>query len=107
MSPASLLIRRGEVVIDLARYRVAVGGVPVVPTYREYALLVYLATRPGQVVSRRRLLEEALGRHDVGGLRLVDVCIRQLKSTLERHGPVCIEETADGYRFLPQDEPLA
>ena len=103
MSQPSLVIRRGEVVIDLAHYRVVVGGEPVVPTYREYALLVYLATRAGQAVSRRRLLEEGLGRHDVGGLRMVDVCIRQLKSKLERHGRVCIEETGDGYRFVPQE----
>ena len=105
MSPEPLMLHRGALAIDLVRYRVAVGGEPVLLTFREYALLVYLATRTGQVVSKRRLLEEGLGRHDIGGLRLVDVHLRQLKSRLERHGRRFLEEVDNtAYRFVPQEE---
>jgi DNA-binding response OmpR family regulator len=96
-----LLIRHGDLTIDLARYRVSLGYEPVLLSYREYGLLVFLATRAGHVVSRRRLMEEGMGRHDVGGLRMVDEHLRHLKSKLERQGEVFIEARDDGYRFLP------
>ena len=99
---ASLLLRFGELVIDLERYRVLLDHEPLVLSYREYALLVYLASRAGQVVHKRQLLEEGLGRHDPGGLRTVDEPLRHLKSVLERQGRVFIEPVGEsGYRFAP------
>ena len=100
--PAPLLLRFNDLVIDLEHYRVLLGDRPLVPAYREYALLVYLAGRSGQIVHKRQLLEEGLGRHDPGGLRMVDEHIRHLKSTLERDGRSFIEEVEGvGYRFEP------
>lgn len=99
--PSLLVIRRGDLVIDLARYRVTRGDALMVLSYREYAMLVYLASRPGHVVSKRQLLEDAMGRHDLGGLRMVDEHIRHLKSKLEREHPMMIEEVGGtGYRLL-------
>ena len=99
-----LLIQFGELVIDLERYRVVLGGRPLLLPYREYALLVYLAGRAGQVVHRRQLLEEGLGRHDPGGLRMVDEHLRHLKGMLERDGRQFIQEVDGvGYRFCNID----
>ncbi len=90
----------GDLVIDLDRYRVLMAGRPLVLPYREYALLVYLVGRAGRVVQKRQLMEEGLGRHDLGGLRMVDEHIRHLKSVLEREGRTFIHAVADiGYRF--------
>jgi len=95
-----LLLRFGDLVLDLDRYRVVLGGRALVLPYREYALLVYLAGRTGQVVHKRQLLEEGLGRHDPGGLRMVDEHIRHLKGALEREGRVFIHAVGEsGYRF--------
>ena len=81
---------------------------PLALSYREYALLVYLAGRAGQIVPRRRLLEEGLGRHDPGGLRMVDEHLRYLKSRLEREGRIFIEAVGElGYRFIPLAPPAA
>jgi DNA-binding response OmpR family regulator len=97
------LLRFGDLVIDLEHYRVLIGERPLVLSYREYALLVYLAGRQGQVVHQRQLLEEGLGRHDPGGIRMVDEHIRHLKSQLERDGRSFIEEIEEtGYRFEPR-----
>jgi DNA-binding response OmpR family regulator len=99
-----LLKTFGDLVIDLAHYRVLVRGVPLRLSYREYALLSYLAGRAGQVVPKRRLLEEGLGRHDPGGLRMVDEHLRHLKGVLEREGMTCIQEVdGQGYRFVTQN----
>ena len=94
------LLRFGDLVIDLEHYRVLLGDRPLLLAYREYALLVYLGGRAGQVVPKRQLLEEGLGRHDAGGMRMVDEHIRHLKSQLERDGRSFIEEVEkSGYRF--------
>ncbi|MBI4597592.1 MAG: winged helix-turn-helix transcriptional regulator [Candidatus Omnitrophica bacterium] len=93
----------GDLVIDLDSYQVLVRGRPLPLSYREYALLAYLAGRAGQVVSKRRLLEEGLGRHDPGGLRMVDEHLRHLKGVLQREGRDCIDVVGDqGYRFVTQ-----
>ena len=97
-----LVLRFGDLVIDLDRYRILLGERPLALPYREYALLVYLAGRVGQVVHKRQLLEEGLGRHDPGGLRMVDEHVRHLKGVLEREGRAFIEEVGEsGYRFEP------
>ena len=94
------LLRFGDLVIDLKHYRVLLGDRPLLLSYREYALLSYLAGRAGQTVHKRQLLEEGLGRHDPGGLRMVDEHIRHLKSVLERDGRTFIEQVGEmGYRF--------
>ncbi|MCI0564823.1 MAG: winged helix-turn-helix domain-containing protein [Nitrososphaera sp.] len=99
-----MLLRFGDLAVDLEHYRVLLSDRPIVLSYREYALLVYLAGRAGQVVHKRRLLEEGLGRHDPGGIRMVDEHIRHLKSQIERQGRVFIEEVGDvGYRFEPKE----
>ena len=98
-----LQLRFGDLVIDLERYQVLLRGRPLALPYREYALLVYLAGRAGQAVHKRQLLEEGLGRHDPGGLRMVDEHLRHLKAKLERDGRSFIEAAGEaGYRFEPQ-----
>ena len=98
-------MRYGDLVIDLGQYRVRLGQELLLLSYREYALLVYLASRAGQAVHKRQLLEEGLGRHDPGGLRMVDEKVRHLKGVLERDGRAFIEAVGDtGYRFEPPGE---
>ena len=103
-----LILKFGDLTIDLEHYRIFLADRRLVLTYREYALLVYLASRPGQVVHKRQLLEEGMGRHDPGGLRIVDEHIRHLKSLIEKTGRSFIEEVGDaGYRFEAKQIPPA
>ena len=96
-----LLLQHGPLLIDLGRYRVLLNDQPLLLSYREYGLLVYLASRPGRLVAKRQLLEEGLGRHDPGGLRMVDEHVRHVKGLLERGGQTFIEAVGDeGYRFV-------
>lgn len=103
MPATALVIRHGTLAIDMERYAVLVREHPVPLSYREYAVLVYLATHAGYVVTTRRLLEEGLGRHDVGGIWAVGEVIRSLKRRIEINGERFIEDVpGEGYRFLPQ-----
>ncbi len=98
----SLQLAFGPLVVDLEHYRIVFNGRPLALPYREYALLVYLAGRAGQVVQKRQLLEEGLGRHDWEGLRVVDEQMRHLRGVLERAGCPVLEEVSEvGYRFDP------
>jgi len=72
----------GEVSVDLATREVQVGGRPVELTGLEFDILAALARRPGRVVPRETLLEEA-GRGDVTvSDRTVDVHVSHLRRKL-------------------------
>jgi DNA-binding response OmpR family regulator len=99
------LLRRGDLVIDLASYRVFVGGRPVHLTYKEYELLRFLAANPGRVFSREELLNKVWGYEFYGGTRTVDVHVRRLRAKLETGHQVYIETVRNvGYRFRPGSE---
>jgi DNA-binding response OmpR family regulator len=70
--------------IEPARRAVEVSGDAVELTYVEFELLRTLATRPGNVFSRQRLLEEIWGSADYRDPRTIDVHVRHLREKLER-----------------------
>ena len=77
------LLMIGDVQIDTAAHAVTRGGQVVALRPMEYELLLALARRRGQVVSRQELLEAVWGYgHDVVS-RTVDTHVRQLRQKLE------------------------
>jgi two-component system OmpR family response regulator len=75
-------VRIGDISIEVAARAVRVGGTPVELTGIEFDLLLALARRPGRVVPRETLLEQA-GRGDVAvGDRTVDVHVSHLRRKL-------------------------
>jgi DNA-binding response OmpR family regulator len=79
---ASAEIVVGNVAIDVGARRVRVGAAPADLTGLEFDILVALARRPGRVVPRETLLEEA-GRNDVTvSDRTVDVHVSHLRRKL-------------------------
>lgn len=79
------VMRLGELVIDLAGYTVARGGVVLDLTPREFDLLKYLAEHQGQVFSREQLLREVWGYDYLGDIRTVDVTVRRLREKVEEN----------------------
>ncbi len=59
--PRSELLHLGELVIDRAARRVTAGGVDVVLSAKEYALLLKLASDPERVFTREQLLRDVWG----------------------------------------------
>jgi two-component system, OmpR family, response regulator len=75
-------VRVGQVAIDVSARQVKVGSDAVELTGIEFDILVALARRPGRVVPRETLLEDA-GRGDVAvGDRTVDVHVSHLRRKL-------------------------
>ena len=96
----SQLLKVGDLTIDLERYEVSLAGRKVSLTYKEFQLLVLLASSPGRVYSRESLLSQVWGYDYLGGTRTVDVHVRRLRSKIETPGRSFIETIyLVGYRF--------
>lgn len=99
-SAGKQVVRAGDLAIDTEKYEVRVSGRPVDLTYREYQLLLFLATHPERVFSREALLDQVWGYDYFGGTRTVDVHVRRLRSKLEDANHQFIETLRNvGYRF--------
>jgi DNA-binding response OmpR family regulator len=75
-------LRFGGLTIDPARREVRIGGEEVPLTALEFDLLLALASRPGLVFGRRRLLERVWGEDYFGDDHVVDVHIANLRKKL-------------------------
>lgn len=77
-------LRVGALTIDVGGRTVARAGEEIPLTRTEFDLLVELARRPGQVLTRDVLLDRVWGYDYLGDSRLVDVAIQRLRAKVER-----------------------
>lgn len=76
-------IHVGDMIIDTGKRRVTVAGRPVALTAREFDLLLYFASHPGQVFSRMQLLEQVWGYQYEGYEHTVNTHINRLRAKIE------------------------
>ena len=96
------LIVRDQLVITPHSYEVTLKGRRVHLRFKEYELLLLLASNPGRVYDRETLLSHIWGYDYFGGTRTVDVHIRRLRSKIEQPDSQFIETIWNvGYRFRP------
>ena len=96
----SSVIRIGDLTINPTRYEVSLKGRRINLRFKEYGLLLLLATNPGRVYTREALLSGIWGYDYFGGTRTVDVHIRRLRSKIEDADHSFIETIWKlGYRF--------
>jgi two-component system, OmpR family, alkaline phosphatase synthesis response regulator PhoP len=91
--------------LDPRTQDVTVRGAPVELSTLEFRLLHMLASRPRQIFTRERLLDEVWGRETAVTLRTVDVHIRRLREKIEARPdePEYIGTVRGaGYRFLAE-----
>ena len=81
---ASAPLELGQLAIDTAGRTVLRDGAEIALTRTEFDLLVELAQRPGQVLSRDQLLDRVWGYDYLGDSRLVDVAIGRVRAKVER-----------------------
>ena len=94
------VVRAGDLSINHTNYEVFVGGRSVNLRFKEYELLLLMATNPGRVYTREQLLERIWGYDYLGGTRTVDVHIRRLRSKIEDRDHQFIETVWNvGYKF--------
>ena len=97
-------IHASGVTIDESSYTARVHGKPLDLTFKEFALLKFLAQHPGRVFSRDQLLSEVWGYDYFGGTRTVDVHIRRLRAKLGDLESLIGTVHNVGYRFTLASE---
>ena len=99
------VVKVGDLVINPANYEVSVSGRRVDLRYKEYELLLLMASNPGRVYSREALLKQVWGYEYLGGTRTVDVHVRRLRSKIEDADRSYIETIWNvGYRIRESAE---
>ena len=81
---AGAALELGPLAIDTAGRTVRRGDEDIALTRTEFDLLVELAQRPGQVLTRDQLLDHVWGYDYLGDSRLVDVAIGRVRAKVER-----------------------
>jgi len=98
-------IYRGEhLVADFDAVSIAVDGVSVRLTRREYELLRHLVENRNRVLSRDRLLERVWGYDRLIETRSVDVHVGRLRGKLGAAGKQIETVVGLGYRFIENDK---
>ena len=92
------------IIIDEASYSARLNGKPLDLTFKEFALLKFLAGNPGRVFTRDQLLSEVWGYDYFGGTRTVDVHIRRLRAKLGDLESMIGTVHNVGYRFMVETE---
>jgi two-component system KDP operon response regulator KdpE len=107
-SPAATAgpIVRGSIVIDQERFRVLRDGEELRLTPKEFELLVYLALRPGRVLTHRVILRAIWGANAVNQPEHLRVLVGALRKKIERNPSspkYILTEPWVGYRFADAD----
>ncbi len=80
---AERTIRAGDIEIDVEGFAARKAGADLPLTATEFRLLVELARRPGQVLTREVLLARVWDYEYLGDSRLVDVAVQRLRAKIE------------------------
>lgn len=104
LSGQSAEIRVHDLVIDTARRRVVRGGKRIDLTPNEYKLLVFMARRVGETVTRTMMLEEMWGFQFDPRANLVDAHVSRLRAKIDRGFGTELIQTLRGIGYV-LDEP--
>ncbi len=89
----------GKISIIPASHKVFLDGQEITLTYKEYALLYFLMSNPGQIFTREQLLNRIWGYDFEGTTRTVDTHIKTLRQKLGNEGKHIVTLIRSGYKF--------
>ncbi|MDQ3559145.1 MAG: response regulator transcription factor [Pseudomonadota bacterium] len=104
-SPATGVLRVGDLVLNPADRSVKRGQRQIVLTAKEYALLSYLMSNAGQVISRSRLLNNVWSYNFEPGTKILDVYIRYLRKKIDDGEEHPLIHTMRGFGYRMAEEP--
>lgn len=96
------MLSAGEISINPAAHKVFLGGMEITLTHKEYELLHFFVSNPGQVFSREQLLNRIWGYDFEGNTRTVDTHIKTLRQKLGSEGRSIVTLIRSGYKFEVQ-----
>lgn len=103
-APRGNVLRVGDLELDRLRQRVRRRGIPLDLTAKEYALLEYLMTHAGRVLSRTMIIEHVWDQSFEGLTNIVDVYVRHLRTKVDDPFDVRLIRTVRGFGYSIQDQ---
>ncbi len=92
-------INAGKISILTASHKVFLDGKEITLTYKEYELLHFFMSNPGQIFSREQLLNRIWGYDFEGTTRTIDTHIKTLRQKLGDEGRHIVTLIRSGYKF--------
>jgi len=89
----------GPLEIDKEKFEVKIEGESIVLPKKEFAILYYLAKKPGKVFPRDRILNDVWGEDIYVVERTIDVHVRKIREKLGKHSGLIETIKGVGYRF--------
>ena len=100
------IIKVGDLTLDIKRVEAKVKDEVINLTKKEFDVLKYLASQPGQVVTREMLLREVWEYEEyVGPIRTIDVTMNRIRDKIEKdkaNPKILITKRGVGYLFKSQ-----
>jgi DNA-binding response OmpR family regulator len=99
----SVILRCGDLVMNLDEHRVSLGGVDVKLSAKEFALLEYMLRNPRRLLTRTMISESVWDMNYESSSNVIDVYVSSLRRKVDRGASKPRIETVigSGYRFLP------
>jgi two-component system alkaline phosphatase synthesis response regulator PhoP len=92
-------IKAGPLTIDKEKYSVSLAGTQIVFPKKEFEILAYLASHPGKVFHRDKILSDIWGSEIFVVERTIDVHIRKIREKLGDYADLIETIKGVGYRF--------
>jgi two-component system alkaline phosphatase synthesis response regulator PhoP len=93
----------GPIIIDHEKYVVYLDSKELILPKKEFEILSYLASRPGKVFPREKILHDIWGGDVFVVERTIDVHVRKIREKLENYSSLIETVKGVGYRFKSFD----
>ena len=100
LSGRELVLRAGDLIVDLVGRRVTRSGTELDLTGREYELLEYLMRHKNEVVTRDMIALDVWKEATGAMTRIIDVYINALRKKVDRIGPSALIQTVRGVGYV-------
>jgi DNA-binding response OmpR family regulator len=97
-------LKVGDLELDRLTQQVRRGGRRIELTSKEYALLEYMASHPGRVLSRTMIIEHVWDQSFEGLTNIVDVYVRHLRSKVDEGQERKLLRTIRGVGYVLSDD---
>ena len=98
------VLRKGDLEMDRLSQHVRRAGKRIILTSKEYALLEYLLSNAGRVLSRTMIIEHVWDQSFQGLTNIVDVYVRHLRTKVDEGHPRKLIRTVRGAGYCLSDE---
>ena len=99
------ILRMGDLEVHLLRRRVERGGKRIDLTAKEYALLLLLMRRKGEVLSRTLIAEQVWDMNFDSDTNVVEVAVRRLRAKIDEPFPKKLIHTVRGFGYVMEERP--